>query len=152
MPLTGTYSRNLDDKRRLAVPKQLRDEFGDAKLASLFIAPGTDRSLALYSEAAFDRLAQRLADHSPNSADVRNYLRLFYARAERAELDSQGRIRIPERLVQLAELERNVVLLGVHDHAEIWNQDHWESFLGEHSREFDRMASQAFEQGHTRPQ
>ena len=145
MVLTGTYSRSLDEKRRLAVPKRLRDEFGNKDVTCLYIAPGTDRSLTLYAPDAFERLAQRLAQSSSNRADVRNYLRLFYARAEKVDLDGQGRIRIPDRLAMLAQLGREVVLLGVHDHAEIWDRAVWELFLEKHSTDFDEMAEQAFE-------
>lgn len=144
MTLTGTYTRNLDEKHRLAVPKQLREQFGERELSSLYIAPETERSLALYSTAAFDQLAARFAEGNSHGRDVRNYLRLFYSRAAQVELDKQGRIRIPERLVDFAQLKRDVVLIGVHDHAEIWDHDLWTEFLGKHGSEFDEMASTAF--------
>jgi MraZ protein len=145
MTLTGTYSRSLDDKRRLAVPKRLREEFGSEEPPCLYVAPGTDRSLALYAPAAFERLAEKLANQSTNRLDVRTYLRLFYARAEKVDLDGQGRIRIPDRLADFAQLERDIVLLGVHDHAEIWNSALWDAFLEQHSADFDEVAAQAFE-------
>jgi len=145
MALTGTFSRNLDEQQRLAVPKRLREQFTEGKLSSLFIAPGTERSLSLYSPESFEREAEKLANRSSNRADVRNYLRLFYARAENVALDGQGRIRIPERLVELAQLKHDVVLLGVHDHAEIWDKQLWDEFLASHAAKFDDMATQAFE-------
>lgn len=145
MALTGTYPRNLDSKRRLAVPKRLREEFGGDDLRFLYIAPGTDRSLSVYSPVAFDELAQRLAETSTNRGDVRNYLRLFYSRAEKVDLDNQGRIRIPDRLADFAELHREVYLLGVHDHAEIWDVALWDAFLNKLNGEFDLMAEKAFE-------
>ncbi len=145
MALTGTYSRSLDEKRRLAIPKRLREDFGDENLTCLYIAPGTDRSLALYAPVAFERLAKRLTGKSSNRSKVRNYLRLFYSRAEKVELDSQGRIRIPDRLADFSQLKREAVLLGVHDHAEIWDHDLWDTFMTERNREFDEMAEQAFE-------
>jgi MraZ protein len=145
MTLSGTYSRNIDEQFRLAVPKRLREQFSEGKISHLYLAPGTERSLALYSETAFEKLAQRLSERTTNRTDFRNYLRLFYARAEKVPLDSQGRIRIPERLHKLADLGRDVVLLGVHDHVEIWNTAHWDAFLAKHSANFDDMATQAFE-------
>ncbi len=145
MTLTGTYTRNLDDKRRIAVPKRLREDFGEKELTCLYIAPGTDRSLALYAPAAFELLAARMAGKSSNRAEVRNYLRLFYARAEKVDLDSQGRVRIPDRLAEIAELQGEVVLLGVQDHAEVWNKELWDAFLEQHTVDFDEMAAQAFE-------
>ena len=135
----------MDDKQRLAVPKRLRDEFAEEKLTELYVAPGTEKSLALYAPAAFARLAELLAERSSNRAEVRNYLRLFYARAEKVSLDSQGRIRIPERLVEHAQLKRDIVLLGVHDHAEIWDVTQWDEFVARHGASFDDMATHAFE-------
>jgi MraZ protein len=145
MALTGTYRRNLDEKQRLAVPKRLRDQFGEADLKTLYVAPETDRSLGLYAPAAFESLAERLGERTANRAQIRNYLRLFYSRAEQVDVDSQGRIRIPERLAEFAQLKHDVVLLGVHDHVEIWDQAVWDDFLSRHGPEFDQMALRAFE-------
>lgn len=145
MPLTGTYERNLDDKQRLAVPKRLREQFGEGELTSLFVAPGTEKSLFLYSPQAFNSLAAKLSEKSSNRIDQRNYLRLFYAQAEEVPLDSQGRVRVPERLVEFAGLKHDLVLLGVHDHAEIWDQAVWQEFLVRSGARFDELATQAFE-------
>jgi MraZ protein len=146
MTLTGTYDRNLDDKRRLAIPRRMREQFGD-DVSRLYVAPGTERSLALYSPHAFENLAQRLAGQSPNRTDVRNYLRLFYSRAEEVTFDRQGRIRIPERLIEFARLQHDVMLLGVHDHAELWDRGLWDEFLGAQGSRFDDIAARAFEPG-----
>ena len=145
MTLTGTYARSLDDKHRLAIPKRLREGFSGKGSTSLFIAPGTDRSLFLYAASAFEQLAERLAVKPSNRARVRNYLRMFYARAEEVDIDNQGRIRIPERLAEFAELQREVVLLGVQDHVEMWDRTLWEAFLEEHSADFDALAETAFD-------
>lgn len=144
--LTGTYSRNLDDKYRIAIPKQLRKQFSSEELVGLYVAPGTEKSLALYSPAAFQRLAERLENRSSNRTEVRDYLRVFYAQAEHVEFDAQGRIRIPERLVAHAQLRHDVVLLGVHNHAEIWDQEIWDQYLTQRISQFDVLATKAFEE------
>jgi len=145
MALTGTFTRNLDEKGRLAVPKRLRDQFREQSLTNLYVSPGTERSLSLYEPQEFQRLAERLEENSTNTPEFRNYLRLFYARSECVQLDSQSRIRIPEWLMQWADLNKDVVLLGVHNHAEIWDLAHWKEFLQQHGPEFDTMASTAFD-------
>jgi len=145
MALSGTYTRSLDEKQRLAVPKRLCEDFNETDLNHFFIAPGTDKSLVLYSPAGFEKLARKIAKQSSNRAEVRNYKRLFYSRAERVELDAQGRIRIPERLVEFAGLSRDIVLVGVHDHAEVWDGPAWEKFLNATGTAFDEMATRAFE-------
>ena len=144
MALTGTWPRSLDDKGRVAVPKRVRDDLGGESLKELVIAPWTEKSLALFTPAAFDSLAERFGEKSAKSG-VRDYMRLLYARAEHADLDAQGRIRIPERLKAFAELDREVVLLGVNDHAEVWDASRWEKYVGELDSQFDKIAEQAYE-------
>ncbi|MCX7421407.1 MAG: cell division protein [Planctomycetia bacterium] len=152
MALTGTFERSLDDKNRIAVPKPLREEFSMTSTSSpptdevvqLYVAPGQDKSLSLYSKAGFDALAQRLASSSSSRAEVLNFQRLLFSRAEKVELDGQGRIRIPERLAEFAQLKRDVMLLGVQDHAEIWDKGVWAEFEQRHAARFDEMAQAAF--------
>ena len=144
MLLTGTFNRSLDDKLRVAIPKGLRAAIGDAEGAMLYVAPGTDDSLALYTEDAFARLAERLATVSPTHQDVRAFRRLFYARAQRVELDGQGRVRIPQELAELASLKKDIVLLGVHDHLELWAAERWRAYLAETQTHYDEIAERAF--------
>ncbi|GIX03982.1 MAG: transcriptional regulator MraZ [Planctomycetaceae bacterium] len=145
MPLTGTYLRAIDEKRRLAIPKRLREDFGEGNVEHLYIAPGTEKSLLLYAPRAFAALAERLRDRTNHlNANQINYLRLFYSSAERVDLDAQGRIRIPDRLADLVGLGHEAYLLGVHDHAEIWDKDRWDSFSSQLVTDFDQLAYQAY--------
>ena len=145
MALTGTWPRSLDDKGRLAVPKRVRDDLGGEDLQSLIIAPWTDKSLAVFTPKEFDALAEKLNGKSAAKLDVRNYMRLFYARAEKLDFDAQGRVRLPERLRSFAELKREVVLLGVNDHLELWDSERWNGYLEKLNEQFDEIAEQAYE-------
>jgi MraZ protein len=143
--LTGNYTRVIDEKLRVAIPKPLRRQLSQEEDLTLFVAPGTERSLFLFSPASFHDLGERVAQRATNRAESRNYLRLFYSNAEEVTLDVQSRIRIPERLVTHAALKHDVVLVGVHDHAEIWDKELWDAFLSAHTSQFDDMASHAFD-------
>lgn len=145
MALTGTFERTIDDKLRLAIPKPLKDAFKVRETDELFLAPGNEGCLSVYSSEGFERFARRLANVSPGRANVRNFLRLFYARAERVVLDKQNRIRIPERLVNHAGLTRDVVIVGVNDHVEIWDKPTWEHFLSANSAQFDDLTTEALD-------
>jgi MraZ protein len=149
MLLTGTFTRAVDDKQRIALPKRLREALEQVgpqgrETPALFLTPGTDNSLALYTEDSLTALARRLADASPTRQDVRAFNRLFYARAERLELDEQGRFRIPPSLAQLASLGKEVVVVGVQDHLEIWDKDKWDAYLASQASQYDQVAEQAF--------
>ncbi len=145
MLLTGAFSRSLDEKLRVAIPKRLRDGLDRGQPQGIYVTPGTDQSLALYPEEAFARLAERLAQASPTRQDVRAFTRLFYARAQRVELDSQGRVRIPPELAELAQLGKEVVLLGVQDHVEIWAAQRWASYLADRQKHYDEIAETALQ-------
>ncbi len=144
MLLTGTFARSIDDKLRVAIPKRLRSALECPIGGGLFVAPGTDRSLNIYTEEAFGHLADRLAQGSPTGQETRAFTRLFYARAQRVELDGQGRIRVPAQLAELSELGKEAVLLGVQDHLELWPADRWASYLAEMQSNYDNFAEAAF--------
>ena len=145
MLLTGTYERSLDGKLRLAIPKRMRDAISTAEDCVMFLAPGTDGSLALYPEESFARLGQQLNSASPTGRDVRAFSRMFYALAERCEVDSQGRVRIPAELAKMASIEKEVVLLGVRDHIEIWDKQAWLAYLDGAQADYDQIAEKAFD-------
>lgn len=141
MLLTGTYERILDNKLRLAVPKSLREAFATEQ--HLILTIGTDGSLALYAESAFRTLAEKVAAKSPTGHDVRAFSRLLCAQSQRVEVDGQGRIRVPPELARLANLENEVVLLGVGDRVELWNKSRWEAYLSNLQPRFDELAESA---------
>lgn len=143
MLLTGTFSRSIDEKLRVAIPKRLREDLGCPPEGVVYVAPGTDGSLAIYTEESFGRLGERVAKASPAKQQVRAFTRLFYARAQRVELDRQGRIRIPPELAQLAQLDKDAVLLGVQDHLELWSADRWRKYLDEKQSHYDEIAEAA---------
>jgi transcriptional regulator MraZ len=144
MLLTGKFLRTLDEKHRLAIPKSLRESLGDQAGLQLFVAPATDGALAVYPEATFAQLVERLAVGSPTARDVRDYRRLFFSQAASTKLDRQGRLRIPLALVQWAKLNGEVVLLGVQDHVELWNRGAWEQYSTERRDRYDQIAEAAF--------
>lgn len=145
MLLTGTFARSVDEKQRVAIPKPLRDALGSQAKGVLYVAPGTDGSLALFTEDALAGLAERLAKSSPNAQDVRAFSRLFYARAQAVELDGQGRVRIPPELAQLGGLSKEAVLIGVQDHLELWDRQRWDQYVQSRQSQFDEIAEAAFE-------
>jgi MraZ protein len=144
MLLTGAFHRSLDEKLRLAIPKPLRDAIGHPDISVVYLAPGMDGSLELYAEEAFSRLAGQLEQGPRNARDTRAFHRLFYAQVQRLEIDKHGRIRLPVELAQLSSLEKEIVLLGVRDHIEIWDRRRWEAYLDDTQPHYDQLAEHAF--------
>lgn len=140
MTFAGSFYRNLDEKGRIAIPKVFRDAISCQTLGGLYLAPGYDRSLNLFSDVFLKALGEEFARRSPVEQSARAFGRLLYAQLQSLELDRQGRVRIDENLRNWAQLDSNVVVLGVRDHIEIWDQNNWESYLEEQRPQFDRLA------------
>ena len=145
MLLTGTFVRNLDEKQRLSIPRPVRQSLGDPTHNVFYLAPGTDGSLALYPESSFAALAQQLSQASPTGSDVRAFSRLFYAQAQRMEMDRQGRLRVPSELAALAGFGKEIVMIGVRDHLELWDRRRWDEYLLRQQSRYDEIAESAFE-------
>ena len=143
MLLTGAFHRTLDDKFRFAIPKPLRDALGHPTTDVLYVGPGTDGSLALYPESSFAQLASRFADESPNARDVRAFSRLLFAQIQRVEIDGHGRVRLPVELARLGGISKDIVLLGVRDHLEVWDPLRWEEYLSHNQPRYDELAESA---------
>ena len=143
MLLTGTFSRTLDDKKRLGLPKRLREQLENP--TSVFITPGPDQSLWLYSQPSLERLWEKLDQSPANESEARTFRRLYFAQTETVDLDGNGRILIPERLLEFAGLKHEIVLIGVRDHLEIWDRERWQHYMTQNAPRFDAVAEGAFQ-------
>ena len=140
MLLTGTYTRTLDDKGRLVLPKRVREVMSEA--AILFVTPGPEQCLWLYTEAELERQATRF-DRAAD-AEARVFRRLYFAQTEAVDLDKTGRMLVPERLLKFAGLKKEVVLIGVRDHLELWDAATWTRYADENAARFDAVAEKSF--------
>lgn len=118
MSATGTYEHSLDAKGRLFIPAQLRKELGD----TLYVTMGMDGCLAVYPQETWNRFTER---YSSLPMSQSKSMRVLFANAAKCEPDSQGRIVIPQKLRRYAGLEKDAVIIGVHDRAEIWSAEAW---------------------------
>lgn len=117
--LIGEYSHNIDAKGRMNFPAKFRDELGE----QFYVTRWLDDCLVAFPASEWDRIAEIIAEKSMvKSRDIRRYI---YASAITAEPDKQGRILIPQNLRDHAGLEKEVVIIGVGSHAEIWNKTAW---------------------------
>ena len=143
MLLTGTHTRTLDDKKRVGLPKRVRDQLGGPSV--LFVTPGPDQCLWLYTKVGLEQLAEKLDQTPAADAEARVFRRLYFAQTESVELDRVGRILIPDRLIQFAGLRNEVAMIGVRDHLELWDAERWQQYLAANAPRFDAVAENAFQ-------
>lgn len=134
--LIGEYLHTLDTKKRLSLPSKFRKEVG----RRVVVTRGLDSCLFMFPEKAWLKIAQKLSDLPVGQADTRGLSRFLLAGAVETEVDSAGRILIPEYLKEFAELRSRVVLAGVSDRIEIWNEKTWEEYKRRIEKGADQMA------------
>ena len=117
----GEHDHTLDEKGRLTLPAKYRDSFPEG----LVLTRGMDGCVYAYAKADWAELASRLASLDSLSRDDRMIQRHFFSGAAEVTLDRQGRVMIPAPLAGHANLDRDVVVAGVHDHLEIWDRAAW---------------------------
>ena len=152
MLLTGTYTRTLDQKNRVAIPSKIRDLIlaEETQILGLYVAPGQDGCIALFPPSQINRLAEQLDRAAYTGNDVRKFRRLYFSQTEISEWDKQGRVLIPERLLVRAEIPvekgpRDVILAGIQRHLEIWHPERWRRFFSESEAQFDTIAEGALD-------
>jgi MraZ protein len=134
--LIGEYLHTLDSKKRLSLPSKFRKEVG----RKVVVTRGLDSCLFMYPQKAWEKIAQKLADLPVGQADTRGMSRFLLAGAVETEVDGAGRILIPEYLKEFAELRSRVVLAGVSDRVEIWNEKTWDEYKRKIEKGADAMA------------
>lgn len=118
----GHFEHSLDDKGRVVLPASVRQHLEDRCYVSQY-----DECLALWTPEEFKAVAARLTELVRTQQAPQGALRALAANAAEIKPDSQGRITIPERLRTFASLERDVMVVGAFNRAELWNADRWKA-------------------------
>lgn len=120
----GEYKHALDEKGRLAVPSKFRAELEKGAV----VTRGLDNCLFLYTLEEWDRLAEKIAHMPISQANTRAFSRLMLAGAMDVSLDKQGRIILPDYLRSYAGIKKKVVVTGLYNRLELWDETAWEEY------------------------
>ncbi len=127
----GGNTVNLDAKGRLALPTRYRGPLDDRCQGQVVLTVHDDRCLLLYPQPDWDEIERKLVRLPNQNKRTRTLQRLLLGHATELEIDKSGRILIPPRLREFASLEKRVVLAGLGNKFEIWNEEAWEQNCGE---------------------
>lgn len=116
--MTGEFKHAIDTKGRLFIPAKLREDLG----AVFYITIAPDNCLSAYSSASWDTFLEKFKAMPQTK---KQKIRALFAYAAKCELDGQGRILVPQKLRDYAGLTKDVSIIGVGDHAEIWDAEAW---------------------------
>jgi MraZ protein len=147
--LTGEYEHRLDAKHRLFIPSRLRESIDPQRDGlGFYLVFGPNRVLSLYPDEYYCRLAAADAPSLVPPAKLVDFERVKFAQAYHLDLDSHSRVSVPAKMLRRAGLTRDVVLIGVRDHVEIWDAKVWQTYLAEQLDKYEELLELA-RQAHT---
>lgn len=141
--LMGEFKHNIDVKGRLIMPAKFREDLGE----KFVITRGLDGCIFGYPLKNWELLQAKLKQLPLAKKEARSFTRFFYSAAAEVELDKQGRINLPQTLVDFAEITKECHVIGVCDRIEIWSEERWRTFAADISAEFDDIAEDMLDFG-----
>jgi MraZ protein len=134
----GSYLHSLDSKGRLVIPSKLHLSIGQ----KLFALRGFEQCLSLYLEKDFEKLVSSLETMDYRSKEARDYIRLSLSSVIEMEIDNHGRIQIPSQTINTYMLAKEIKIIGVNDHLELWEKTSWEKYETLTSESYETNADQ----------
>ncbi len=132
----GEYHYTIDNKGRLAIPVKFREILDK----SAVVTRGIDICLFLYPKKEWETLALKLASLPISQNKTRAFTRLMLAGAMDVEMDKLGRIMLPDYLRSYAGLSKKVVIAGLYNRLEIWDEKKWEEYKKQSEKESPDIA------------
>ncbi|MFH1454985.1 MAG: division/cell wall cluster transcriptional repressor MraZ [bacterium] len=141
--LIGEYIHTLDDKKRVSLPVKFRKEVGK----KIIVTAGLDNCLWIFTLAQWKKISEKLSNFSMLQADNRSFNRYMFGSATEVEVDTIGRILLPEFLVSRASLKNKIAVVGVQDRIEIWNESAWREYKDVVEKKADQLAEKLGQAG-----
>ena len=141
--LIGEYIHTLDEKKRVSLPVKFRKEVGK----KIIVTTGLDNCLWIFTLAQWKKISEKLSNFSMLTADNRSFNRYMFGSATEVEVDTIGRILLPEFLVSRASLKTKVAVVGVQDRIEIWNEKSWNEYKNVVEKKADQLAEKLGQAG-----
>ena len=143
LDFAGEFKCSLDNKNRVNIPSQLRKLFVPGAEDTLVITRGFEGiNLYAYPLNEWQRLTKVLRTLNPLEKKTRDFIRQFVGVAFYATLDGQGRTMLPERILSLGKIDKDLLIIGSLTKLEIWNPDVYTKYLTEENLSLSDLAEQ----------
>lgn len=139
----GEYSYIIDHKKRLSIPSKFRKSLGKKAV----ITRGLDNCLVVYPINEWQKVSEKLENLPSSKIDARGFSRIILSGAVDVNLDKLGRILIPDYLKKYAGLKKDIVVIGLSNKIEIWDEKTWKDYRQKTEKEIGDMAGRLEELG-----
>ncbi len=139
----GQHQHTIDEKGRIAIPAKFRPKLNGGGV----VTRGLDFCLFLFAPTDWEKLAEKITALPLSQSNSRAFTRLMLAGANEVSLDSQGRILIPEFLRTYAGLTKKIIVTGLYNRIEIWDEEKWMQYKQKTEAQSDEIAEKLGEMG-----
>ena len=137
---TSEYTGKLDAKGRLVLPAKMKANLPETSSNELFMREGFEPCLELYPLIEYKKIYSKIAGLNEFNAEYRKLQRNFFRGSTTVELDTAGRLLIPKPMLQYANLDKEIVVVGMGNRMEIWNPEQYDKFLIKDPEELSELA------------
>jgi len=140
MAFKGQAEYSVDSKGRVAIPAKMRKSMSPQADEAFTITRGFEDCIFLYPKDEWTGIEEEIDSLNMYDREVRNFVRIIMRWANEVSLDGQGRISIPNPLLDVAELDGSALIIGAFDHIEIWNPEQFDGYLNERPEDYETLA------------
>ncbi|HVD97346.1 MAG TPA: division/cell wall cluster transcriptional repressor MraZ [Cytophagaceae bacterium] len=137
---SSEYECKLDAKGRLILPARMKANLPAASGNNIIITRGFETCLVVYPEVEWRKVFSKVSGLNEFNEEYRNFQRNFFRGNTEAELDSNGRFVLPKTMTKYAQIETEVIVVGMGNRIEIWNPELYDQFLIKDQKEFSKLA------------
>ena len=137
---TSEYECKLDAKGRLVLPAKIKASLPESSAAELVVRRGFEPCLVVYPYLEYKKIYSRIASLNEFNEEFRKLQRNFFRGNTEVELDNNGRFLIPKSMLRYANLDKDVIVVGLGNRIEIWNPETYEDYLIQDQSEFSKLA------------
>ena len=139
---SGEYRFSLDNKKRINIPAGIRKMLSPESDGALVFTRGFEGCVYVFPNDEWKRLTKKLNTLDSFNVRVRDFIRLFIGPAYKTVMDNQGRVLLPDNILQMAKIEREILLLGSLNKWELWNPNIYQGYMQQNNPSIEALAQE----------
>jgi MraZ protein len=137
---SSEYECRLDAKGRIVLPAKIKAQLPEASGNNIVVTRGFEPCLVVYPQVEWKKVFSKVSGLNEFNEEYRNFQRNFLRGNTEVDLDSNGRFLIPKTMLKYAQIEKEVIVVGMGNRVELWNASLYEKYLINDQKEFSKLA------------
>jgi MraZ protein len=139
---SGEYRLSLDVKKRISIPSGIRKMLPPESEGSLVFTRGFEGCVYVFPNDEWKRLTKKLNTLDSFDVRVRDFIRMFVGPAFKTVMDNQGRVLLPDHILEMAQIEKDILLIGSLNKWELWSPSVFDQYIKENKPTLESLAQE----------